>query len=218
MMEEAVIRPYRREDKLEVRDIAWETAFMGESGDIFFDDKELLVDFLTLYFTDYEPESCFVAEYKGRVIGYIIGAKDSRLLRRVSYFKITPRLFLKAIIRGAFLRKKNFNFLFHCILSYFKGEFREKDFSITYPATLHINLKSGFRGLKVGSRLITVYLEYLAKENVAVVYLATMSDKARLFFISEGFELLHQGVRSYFRYLTGKDTPIYIFGRKTALS
>lgn len=216
-MEEAIIRPYRKEDRAQVRDIAWETAFMGESGNIFFDDKELLTDFLTLYFTDYEPESCFVAEYQSSVIGYVIGAKDSRALRRVSYLSITPRLFLKAIIRAVFLKKKNFNFIFHCILSVFKNEFNEKDFSITYPATLHINLRTGFRGIKVGSRLITAYLEYLAKEKVAGVYLATMSDRARAFFMKQGFELLHQGVRSYFRYLTDKDTPIYIFGRKTAL-
>lgn len=216
-MEEAIIRPYRKEDRAQVRDIAWETAFKGESGNIFFDDKELLADFLTLYFTDYEPQSCFVAEYQGSIIGYVIGAKDSRALRRVSYLSITPRLFLKAIIRGVFLKKKNFNFIFHCILSFFKNEFNDKDFSVVYPAVLHINLKNGFRGLEIGSRLMTAYLGYLADQKIAGVRLATMSQKAKAFFMNQGFELLHEGHRSYFRYLTDKDTYIYIFGRKTAL-
>jgi GNAT superfamily N-acetyltransferase len=211
-MQETIIRPYRKEDRVEVRDIAWETAFMGEPADIFFDDKELLADFLTLYFTDYEPGSCFVAEYQGKVIGYIIGARDPRRLRR-ALWSITPKLFLKAVIRGVFFKKKNLDLIFHCIASFFKNEFNEKDFSVVYPAVLHINLKNGFRGLEIGSRLMTAYLGYLADQKIAGVRLATMSQKAKPFFMNQGFELLHEGHRSYFKYLVNKDVPVYIFGK-----
>ena len=46
-MEDIVIRKYKREDRQAVRDIAWETAFMGKPADVFFSDREIFADFLT---------------------------------------------------------------------------------------------------------------------------------------------------------------------------
>lgn len=56
------IRKYKAQDRQAIRDICYDTAFLGESASVFFDAKEILADFVTLYFTDYEPESCFVSE------------------------------------------------------------------------------------------------------------------------------------------------------------
>ena len=106
-MENILIRKYSKEDRQSVRDIAWETAFMGEPASVFFSDKEIFSDFLTLHFTDYEPESCFIAEYKGNVVGYLIGARDENILKTVSMFKIMPVLFFKALVKGILLKKKD---------------------------------------------------------------------------------------------------------------
>ena len=77
-MEETIIRQFKPEDRGSVRDISWETAFLGEPADAFFSGKEILADFLTQYFTDYEPGSCFVAVSANRVVGYLIGSTDCR--------------------------------------------------------------------------------------------------------------------------------------------
>ena len=121
-MEDVVIRRYKREDRQAVRDIAWETAFMGESASVFFSDREIFADFLTLYFTDHEPESCFVAESKGHVVGYLIGAEDEARVKKIFIFKIMPILFIKAITRGALLKKKDSKYLRNCFNSFLKGE------------------------------------------------------------------------------------------------
>ena len=212
-MPEVVIRSFRREDRDRVRDIAWNTAFLGEPASAFFDDKEILTDFLTAYFTDYEPESCLVAEVEGRVIGYLVGTKNTVLLEEVCREKIVLHLLAKAWVRGTLLRRKNIIFLFHFVVNLLNGEFKMPDFSKDYPATLHINIEKGFRGLGIGSKLMAKYLEYLVKESISGVYLPTMSNEASLFFVRQGFSLLHKGQRSYFKYILHRKVPLYIYGK-----
>ena len=213
-MEEITIRKYRKDDRAYLRDITCQTAFMGRPADIFFQDQEILADFLTLYFRDYEPESCFVAEANNEVVGYLIGSKDTVTLRKVFKEKIVGRLFIKALTKGTLLKKKNAIFLFRCLLSFLKDEFKEPDFSGEYPATLHINLKEDFRNLGAGSKLISAYLDYLKEEKVVGVCLATMSEAATKFFKGEGFDLLHKSLRSYFRHILHKDITVYIYGKR----
>ncbi len=105
-------------------------------------------------------------------------------------------------------------FFFHCLISFLRQEFIMPDFSKEYPACLHINLEENWRNLKIGSRLITTYLDYLAKAKIQGVYLATLSDRASEFFMKQGFNLLYKGSRSYFRYILHKDVPIYIYGKR----
>lgn len=213
-MEEIVVRRYRKEDRSFIRDIAWETAFMGEPASAFFDDREIVADFLTIYFTDYEPDSCLVAESNGKIIGYLIGTKNTDILKKVFLAKIAWRLLIKVIIKGAILNKKDMLFFWHWLLSFFKREFKEPDFSKDYPAVLHINLKEGSRNLGIGSRLIAIYLDYLTREKIPGVHVATMSDKANQFFHKQGFHPLYKGWRSYFNYILYKDIPIYILGKR----
>jgi ribosomal protein S18 acetylase RimI-like enzyme len=213
-MEEVVIRQYRKDDRDFIRDIAWQTAFMGKPADVFFDDREILADFLTLYFTDYEPWSCFVAEINGKIVGYLIGAKNVVILKNIFLAKIAPRLLLKIIINGTILKKKNMVFMLHCLFSFLKGEFKDPDFSRGYPAVLHLNLKESFRNLGIGSRLIAVCVDYFKKGKISGVQLATMSDHANKFFHKQGFHLLYKGSRSYFNYILHRDIPIYILGKK----
>lgn len=216
VLKDVIIRQYRRQDREFVRGIAWDTAFVGKPAEIFFSGKDTLADFLTLYFTDYEPESCFVAENNGRVVGYIIGANDTQKLSLIFLFKIIPRLLLKAILTGDILKRKNLRFLLNLLVSLARREFSMPDFSKDYPATLHINVDKDFRHLKIGSRLISEFLSYLAKEKIRGVFLATMSERAAKFFSKEGFSLLYTVGRSYFRYLAHKDMPVYIFGKRLA--
>lgn len=213
-LKDVIIRQYRSDDRKAVRNISWDTAFVGSPADIFFLGKTILTDFLTLYFTDYEPQSCFVAENERRVAGYLIGAKNREAISAAFKFKITARLLIKGITGGEFFKKKNLIFFFNCLLSFLRHEFSIPDFSKEYPATLHINIGKDFRSQNIGSRLMSAYLDYLVKEKVTGVSLATMSDKAAKFFKKQGFNLLHTGRRSYLRYLLHKDLPIYIFGKR----
>lgn len=213
---EFVIRRYSAQDRPSVRRISAQTALMGEPGAVFFDDDEILADALTLYFTDHEPESCFVAVCGDKVLGYVLGCRDARRMDKIYASKILPPLLLKAWLRGTFFRKKNMRFLFHVFLSLLKGEFRSPVFSKEYPAALHINIDKEFRAAGIGSGLIRAYLDDLRRQAVAGVHFATMSEKAALFFEKNGFQLLFRGKRSYFRYFLGKDVLLSIYGMRIA--
>lgn len=216
MIEDIIIRKYEKKDRQSVRGIAWETAFMGEPADAFFSDREILADFLTAYFTDHEPGSCFVAESKGDVVGYLIGAEDEARLRKIFIFKIIPALFIKAILKGVLLRKKNARYLKNCFISFLKGELKAPDFTGYYPALLHINLKSGFRNSGIGSKLISAFSGYIAAKKIKGIHLSTMSREAGNFFKNNGFSLVYSSARTYFRYITHEDARVYIYGKKNS--
>lgn len=207
-----VIRKYGDEDKAVIRRISCMTALIGEPSNIFFDDDEVFADALTIYFTDYESESCFVAECDNKVIGYLLGAKDTKRMDRIFADKIALPLLIKALRHGVFFRLSNTRFLFRVFLSLAKGEFRAPSFSKDYPATLHINIMEEYRAGGIGSKLINAYLDYLKEQVVRGVHFATMSGKASQFFKKQNFKLLFQGKRSYFRYFLGENVPLYIYG------
>lgn len=208
------IRKFELKDRKEVRQISHDTAFMGEPASVFFDGREIISDALSLYFTDLEPESCFVAQANQEVVGYLFGAKNMSASEKLISKKIMPRLFLPALTSSVLLKKKNIVFIFKVLLSLIKGEFITPDFNKAYPAILHINIKDGFRNLDIGSRLISAYLEYLKKEKIRGVHLATMSKEAGNFFAKQGFQLLYEAKRSYFSHILHKDVPLLIYGMR----
>lgn len=61
------IRPYEPRDRDGVRRLCCETGFLGKPIDPVFEDRELFADYLTRYYTDCEPESCFMAEHEREV-------------------------------------------------------------------------------------------------------------------------------------------------------
>lgn len=213
-MNDITIRPYQEHDRAAVRDIAYATAFFGDSGQSFFTDQEILADVLTAYFTDHEPGACFIAEKENMVIGYLTGTKNAEQVFRVFFIKILPGLVLKSIGRGTFFKVKNLKFIVHFLLSIFRGEFKVPESIKLYPATLHINVRDGYRNFGIGAMLIDTYCQYLIQEKVTGVHLQTMSEHASRFFQQQGFTILGQSKRTYFHYLLHKDTPIYLCGKK----
>jgi len=209
-----IIRKFKSSDREAVRSITYNAAFLGEPAAAFFDGEEIVSDALTLYFTDYEPQSYFVAEVEGGVVGCLAGTKNKNMSEKVSRNKIWPYLLRKALLSGAFFKKKNLAFIFNSLSSIFRGEHKIPDFTAEYPATLHINIKDGFRGKDIGSMLMDAYLDYLKEEGIPGVHLATMSDRAANFFSKQGFVLLYKGTRSYFRHILHRDVPLYIYGKK----
>lgn len=216
-MQKIIIRPYQNNDRIFVKEIAYDTALLGDPADPFFEGEEIFSDFLTTYFIDYEPGSCFISEVDNKPVGYLLGAKDSIVLNKVSNSRIIPKLLIKAVAGNVFLNRKNLIFIGNCIKSWLKGEFKSPDFSLDYPAVLHVNIQKEYRNQGLGSKLIAAYLDYLVKEKVKGVCLATLSDKAALFYEKLGFVLLYKRKRSYFKDILHKDIFFYIYGKKLEL-
>jgi ribosomal protein S18 acetylase RimI-like enzyme len=206
------IRKFNNCDREDIRRISCDTAFLEESRKVFFDDDEILADAFTLYFTDYEPDSCFVAVKNDKIIGYIIGTTDVKLMRKIFIAKIIPNLIIKGLSRGIIFKRNTRKFLLRILLSLLKGEFVRPDFSKQYPATLHINIDKAFRRQNIGKQLIEYYLKFLKEKNVSGVHFGVMSESAKEFFIKLGFNILFISKLSYLRYYLGKFIPYYILG------
>ena len=56
----AVIRPYRSSDREAVRRLCCETGYLGKAIDPVFEDRELFADYLTKFYTDWEPMASVV--------------------------------------------------------------------------------------------------------------------------------------------------------------
>jgi len=207
------IRRLRPEDRKDIRRISCETAFWEAPKKFFFDDDEVLADVLTLYFTDYEPGSSFVAVKKDKVVGYLTGTTDTSRMNRVVVFSIFPKLFIKVIRRGTFAKRNNRLFFRRVIIGFLKGEFFEPRLSPEYPAMLHINIDKEFRGFKIGSRLITEFISFLKKRGIRGVHFGTLSEGAKIFFIKQGFQLLYESRRNCLQYSLKNKVPYYIFGK-----
>src|SRR5246500_4609610 len=92
------IRSYRASDRAAVRRLCCQTGFLGTPIDPVYEDRQLFADFLTTYYTDWEPESSFVVEIDGEIRGYLLGSR--RPLRNQLYsFWQNISLFLKALTR-----------------------------------------------------------------------------------------------------------------------
>jgi len=208
------IRKYREKDRQAVRDISVKTSFLGNPIEFFVNDQELIADVLTRYYTDYEPESCFVALSEGKVIGYLTGSINVKIKDKIFRYRIIPALIKRALTSKIFIKRNTLKFIFFYFISFLKSEFRTPDFSKEYPATLHVNLDEGCRGMGIGGRLILKYLDYLKELGVRGIHFRTMSKKAKEFFRKLEFNILYEGKVSYMRYYMHKDIPYYIFGKK----
>ena len=210
------IRKFEKKDRDQVRSISHDTAFMGQPASLFFEGREIICDALNLYFTDYEPESCFVAEANSTVVGYLIGAKSKITAENFFKDRVILYLFWKALRSGVFLKRKNIAFIFSCLQAFLTGGLATPDFTKEYPATLHINISEKYRGKNIGTALISAYLGYLKQSLVPGVHLATLSQAGADFFAKQSFQLLYEGKRPYFRRILQKDVPLYIYGKKLA--
>ena len=168
----AVIRKYRPEDRDVVRRICYDTGLMGDPIDPYFGCFELFSDYWMNYYTDYEPESAFVAELGGQVIGYLVGCKETSKQQHLHSKIIMPQIRRKFITFGYKIDRRLFKFIWRFFRSALRGEFVQE--SITdYPAHLHMNLTEGYRNGGIGGRLLSAFMDYLRQNDVKGLHLGT---------------------------------------------
>jgi ribosomal protein S18 acetylase RimI-like enzyme len=187
------IRSYRSADLEMVREISCDTADIGEPVDRFLLDREAVADVLVRYYTDYEPNLLWVAEYDGRVVGYLTGCLDTRRYRH-AMMKITTRAAAGAVSRGALWRARTWRLLAAMVETALLGGASSGPDMDHYPAHFHINLRRGARGMGLGRRLVESFRHQVDPDRVAGIHVVTRGDNAagRRFFEAMGFHLLHE--------------------------
>ena len=171
-----VIRLYEPRDREAVRRIGCDTADRGEPVERFFADRELVADLLTDYYTDYEPQAAWVAEYEGEVVGYLTGCLDTRAYWRFMTWRVVPRALWKAVGRGRLWSPKTWRLLSAGIKTFQQGGFRREIPVDRFPAHLHVNVQAGLRGQGMGRRLVEQFIAQARAAGVPGIHASVRGD------------------------------------------
>jgi len=180
------IRAYRPTDRDAIRRIAFETGYMGESIAWLWRDRESFADLITRYYTDEEPESIFVAEGAGGVLGYLTGCVESARVRGAALREIR-----RLIARGALFAPGFAAFLGRSLLDTLRDRAAPEEALADprWPAHLHIDLLAEGRGRGLGRRLMEQWLARLRSLGIPGVHLGTFAENQAgiRFFEAVGF-------------------------------
>jgi GNAT superfamily N-acetyltransferase len=209
-----LVRSYRPEDRERVRWICCETGFIGNPQEAVFIGREEFADLWSSYWTDYEPESAFVAEVEGRVEGYILGCLDTPRQEKIWNQAIVPRV-ARRLLRPAWWKHSiNRRFIRAMVRSRLRHEFNAplRDIIASYPAHLHTNIGDpAMRGLGLGGAMMRALFQYLRQKGVKGVHLGTTSHNrpAVPFYEHVGFQVLHQSRLTLYDHAI-PDPPLYL--------
>ena len=183
------IRPYKADDLDSLRTLCCDVADRGAPIENFFPDRDVAADLLTKYYTDYEPQSTFVAECDGRIVGYINGCMDNRRYGLVMFWLLMPPLLIKAFKGGIFSRPEIRQLLRGSLKNWRRiFVWRKKSFH-SHQGHLHIGIANGFRGQQIGRNLINTLAEYALQMGIGELT-ASVHDAnkaAGIFFETQGF-------------------------------
>jgi len=190
-MKNIIIRPYKKEDRQSLRDLCCDVANRGQPIEDLLPDREVAADLLSKYYTDYEPESSFIALSDGKLVGYINGGLDNRRYGLVMFWLLMPPLLIKAFKRGFFF-KPQIRQLFKGMIKNWRRIFvwRKKSFH-SHQGHLHIGVADDCRGQKVGQRLVETLIDYARTTGIGELA-ASVHDQnknACHFFESQGFKV-----------------------------
>jgi hypothetical protein len=184
------IRSYRPEDRATVRRLCCQTGFLGDPIDPVYEDRQLFADFLTTYYTDWEPDSSFVLEIDGEIRGYLLGSRKP-LRNQLYAFWQNVSLFLKALSRYFHYNQKSRRFV-RWTLMY---GWREVPAAPRRVPHFHINLLPDARKMSTTRALMSAYLSYLYRCGEKRVYgqiVTFESRRGERMFERYGFKVLNR--------------------------
>jgi hypothetical protein len=185
------IRSYRPSDRAAVRRLCCQTGFLGEPIDPVYEDHELFADFLTAYYTDHEPESCFVLERNGELRGYLLGSRKP-LRNQLYAFQQNVVLFVRALLRYPRYKGQSRRFIRWMI----SHGWREVPAAPRRTPHFHINLLPGARQVATTRALMSAYLSYLYRCGEKRVYgqiVTFESRRGEKMFERYGFRVMNRG-------------------------
>ena len=211
-----MIRNFRSADAAAVREISCATLNKGEPWEELVSDKDIIADALTRYFTDFEPESTWVACIGDRVVGYLTACLYPGRYFWASLFFITPGLLVRSFARRVFLKRGIGLLLQAGIKVFFLRLFAAKPSLKDYPAELHINFLEVARGRGAGRQLIERLMEHLKEKGSSGVHASVHShnEDGQQFFLKMGFSALGRLPGVAFEGHQVSAAEVIIFGRK----
>jgi GNAT superfamily N-acetyltransferase len=184
------IRSYRETDREAVRRLCCDTGFLGTPIDPVYEDRQLFADFLTTYYTDWEPESSFVIEIDGEIRGYLLGSRKPLRNQLYSFWQ-NVSLFLKALTRCFRYNVASRRFVLWILMN----GWREVPAAPRRVPHFHINLLPDARKMSTTRALMSAYLSYLYRCGEKRVYgqiVTFESRRGEQMFERYGFKVLNR--------------------------
>ncbi len=184
------IRSYRPSDREAVRRLCCQTGFLGEAIDPIYEDRELFADFLTTYYTDHEPESSFVLEEDGELVGYLLGSRRPLLNQLYSFYQ-NVCLFLRALLRYRRYNARSRRFILWILMN----GWREVPAAPRRTPHFHINLLPDARKMSTTRALLSAYFSYLHRSGEKRVYgqiVTFESRRGERMFERYGFKVMNR--------------------------
>jgi len=175
------IRPYAADDRADVADVCVRTGDGGEDATGLFSSDGLLPDIYALPYVDREPELAFVVDNGERVVGYILGAPDTRAFASWFSTEWWPS------VADRYGRTSDSE---RAIVASAGNPERMLVAAVDdYPAHLHIDLLPEAQGHGLGRRLVETLAAALAARGVTGLHLVVGLDntKAQAFYRRVGF-------------------------------
>jgi GNAT superfamily N-acetyltransferase len=194
-----VIRPYQPSDRQSVFRLGADTAFFGAPIEACMDDRNLFLDAFYACYTDFEPEHAWVAcAHGGEVVGFLTGCVDTRRHNRTILRRIIPRLAGNILRARYHIGKRSLHYFSGLLSGLLRAELPRVDLQ-EYPAHLHINIETAWRGHRLGQRLMEAYLGQLCALGIPAVHLNTTSlnEAACRLYEKMGFRLLDSRPERY---------------------
>jgi hypothetical protein len=176
-----------------------ETGFLGEPIDPVYEDRELFADFLTTYYTDHEPESCFVLEIDGTIGGYLLGSRYP-FRNQLYAFVQNIVLFFRALLRYPRYHAHSRRFFRWVVVH----GWREVPAAPRRVPHFHINLLTDARMISTTRALMSAYLSYLYRCGEKRVYgqiVTFESRRGEKMFERYGFKVLNRAEITKFKAL-----------------
>jgi hypothetical protein len=161
------LRRYGPEDLEAVRRICADTGFLGYPIDPIFEDRELFADYLTGYYTRFEPEALLVCEVDGEVRGYLMGCRRALL-------KQTYQFFANFVVAGKALYRclrRPYNEASRRFLRWvLMNSWREVPVTPRNTPHFHMNVLPDARSMRNTRALIRTFLDFLRSHDCQSVY------------------------------------------------
>lgn len=189
------VRPYKKSDREDVLHVCYKTGYFGEDASPHFGDGALFGLIFASYYIDYEPDNCFVADYDGRAVGYIIGTPDTVTQQGEFNRLIIPKILRRMFPKTLFFNPKDVIFLLGLRgFAKFEDELYADDLLQKYPAHLHINLLAEHQRGGLGGELLGAFEEKMREKDVRGIHLVTTdaNKKAVPFYKRNGYEIVRE--------------------------
>lgn len=206
MPADAVIRPYEASDRDTVRRLCCETGYLGQPIDPVFEDRELFADYLTSFYTDWEPESTFLLEQDGEVKGYLMGSRRP-FLHQLHSFLLNFGLLARGIFRYPRYSKASKAFVRWILLN----AWREVPAAPRRIPHFHFNMLPEAQSIGGTRELLVQFFNHLRAHGETMVFGQVVTFEQRRgarVFERYGFRVVDR--KEITKYRAHRDEPVYL--------